>query len=246
MPAETATRHHATWERLTRESLWRQVDAEHNARIIECLAPGSRVLDLGCGYGSLTHALWRRGFDVLGIDIDETFIRTGRQAFPDLPADRYAALPLSQLAAEGRRFDAVVMRDTMHHLYEECPIDSIMGDVERVLAPGGRLVVFDPQPNWVVKVCRRIIGHRDAECSARQARDLLRARGWRIERMDFTEAIGLPLSGGYVGREWIPPRPELCRAVVGLNRVLSVFLNAVGLGPVLLWRYRLVAVRDSA
>lgn len=242
--APTATQHHETWTRLTRESLWRRVDAEHNRLIIKELPTGCRVLDLGCGYGSLTHALWKAGFDVTGIDIDETFIACGRRIFPDLPEDRYRAEDVARFAERGEAFDAVVLRDTMHHLYEECPIDEIMATIRRVLVPGGRLVVFDPQPNWILKACRRAIGHRDAECSAAAARRLLERLGWKVRALRFTEAIGLPLSGGYVGRELVPPVPWLCRAVVAVNRAAGAVLDAVGLGPALLWRYLLVAERD--
>lgn len=243
MPAPTATQHHATWTRLTRESLWRRIDAAHNGIIMEELKPGCRVLDLGCGYGSLTHALWKAGFDVLGVDIDETFIACGRRIFPDLPPERYQALAVERLAERQERFDAVVLRDTLHHLYEECPIDEMMATIRQVLVPGGRLVVFDPQPNWVLKTCRRLIGHRDAECSAAHARRLMERLGWTVRKLRFTEAIGLPLSGGYVGRELVPPIPLLCGAVVTVNRIASCTLDAVGLGPALLWRYLLVADR---
>lgn len=38
------------------------------------LGPGSRVLDVGCGPGRHAHALARRGIEVHGVDISQTFI----------------------------------------------------------------------------------------------------------------------------------------------------------------------------
>ena len=35
------------------------------------LAPGDRVLDIGCGPGRHAHALGRRGIEVVGIDVSE-------------------------------------------------------------------------------------------------------------------------------------------------------------------------------
>ncbi|MFN0092456.1 MAG: class I SAM-dependent methyltransferase [Acidimicrobiales bacterium] len=38
------------------------------------LAPGQRILDVGCGPGRHAHALARRGFEVVGVDISERFV----------------------------------------------------------------------------------------------------------------------------------------------------------------------------
>ena len=38
------------------------------------LQPGARILDVGCGPGRHSHELARRGFQVHGIDISQTFI----------------------------------------------------------------------------------------------------------------------------------------------------------------------------
>ena len=43
------------------------------------LAPGMRVLDVGCGPGRHAHALARAGVEVVGVDISERFIDLARQ-----------------------------------------------------------------------------------------------------------------------------------------------------------------------
>src|SRR5680860_1377250 len=52
------------------------------------LAPGDRVLDVGCGPGRHAHALGRRGLEVLGIDISERFIDLA--ASSETPGVRFA------------------------------------------------------------------------------------------------------------------------------------------------------------
>ena len=47
------------------------------------LEPGARVLDVGCGPGRHAHELGRRGFEVHGVDISETFIDIARGSAPD-------------------------------------------------------------------------------------------------------------------------------------------------------------------
>lgn len=46
------------------------------------LRPGMRVLDVGCGPGRHSHALARRGIEVLGIDIARTFVDLARVDAP--------------------------------------------------------------------------------------------------------------------------------------------------------------------
>jgi SAM-dependent methyltransferase len=46
------------------------------------LAPGARVLDVGCGPGRHAHALAERGIEVLGIDISARFIELARENAP--------------------------------------------------------------------------------------------------------------------------------------------------------------------
>ena len=47
------------------------------------LAPGARILDVGCGPGRHAHELGRRGFTVHGVDISETFIDLARADAPE-------------------------------------------------------------------------------------------------------------------------------------------------------------------
>ena len=46
------------------------------------LVPGDRVLDVGCGPGRHSHELARRGHEVVGLDVSETFIAFARRDAP--------------------------------------------------------------------------------------------------------------------------------------------------------------------
>jgi len=46
------------------------------------LVPGGRVLDVGCGPGRHSHELARRGYEVVGLDVSETFIALARRDAP--------------------------------------------------------------------------------------------------------------------------------------------------------------------
>lgn len=47
------------------------------------LEPGIRVLDVGCGPGRHANELGRRGFEVRGVDISETFLEVARADAPE-------------------------------------------------------------------------------------------------------------------------------------------------------------------
>ncbi len=38
------------------------------------LAPGEKILDAGCGIGTYTHELARRGYRTVGLDVSDTFL----------------------------------------------------------------------------------------------------------------------------------------------------------------------------
>jgi SAM-dependent methyltransferase len=69
------------------------------------LAPGMRVLDVGCGPGRHAHALGARGIEVVGVDISATFIDLAR-AIPT-PGVTFQRADARHLAFEGE-FDAVI------------------------------------------------------------------------------------------------------------------------------------------
>ena len=81
------------------------VDLHGEARFMDALlAPGSRVLDAGCGTGRLGAELARRGHQVVGVDIDPVLVA----AAPSVPGLRMRVADLAELHLDGERFDAAV------------------------------------------------------------------------------------------------------------------------------------------
>ena len=78
------------------------------------LAPGMRILDVGCGPGRHALELARRGIEVVGIDISQTFIDLAAQAADSegLAAlasfHRHDARQIPQLEGTREDFDAVI------------------------------------------------------------------------------------------------------------------------------------------
>ncbi|WP_019869012.1 class I SAM-dependent methyltransferase [Salinispora oceanensis] len=86
-------------------------DLAGEARLIDALvAPGSRVLDAGCGTGRVAAALALRGHTVVGVDADPMLIEAAGAAYP---GPRWLMADLAELdlaaADEPEPFDAAVV-----------------------------------------------------------------------------------------------------------------------------------------
>ena len=83
----------------------------HLTRILEQLAPGARLLELGCGAGCLTYLLRQAGFDASGLEMGPAAIELGRRRF----GIEVVRGPLEARAPEAR-LDAIVAIDVVEHL----------------------------------------------------------------------------------------------------------------------------------
>ena len=109
------------------------------------LAPGRRLLDLGCGTGTLVLMARRRhpGATVIGIDGDPTILAIARRraARAGIPVQLDEGMAYALPYADGS-FDAVTATLMLHHLTHDQQLRTL-AEVRRVLRPGGRLVVVD-------------------------------------------------------------------------------------------------------
>lgn len=98
---------------------------------------GEQILDLGCGNGWATRLLSRAapGVSAVGIDVSPQMIaRAESQTSLTLRA-RFEVAPFEQLPFPDRRFDRVF---SMEALYYAVEVERALGEVFRVLKPGGR------------------------------------------------------------------------------------------------------------
>lgn len=120
-------------------------DMHGEASFVASLATaGSSVLDAGCGTGRVAIELARRGFDVMGIDLDPGMLAGARAKAPELdwrPADLAAAeLEASVGLDPMRRFDIVVAAGNVMIFLEPGSEGAVVANLARLMAPGGALV----------------------------------------------------------------------------------------------------------
>jgi len=124
----------------------RVLRGEYLERVVACVHPGDRVLEVGCGAGWLTLLLAELGASkVTGIDFSPHQVALAERAAERAGATgvHFEVCTLEEMAERGGGFDVVVMHAFLHHLATD-EVEAAVAHAASVLAPGGRLVVFEP------------------------------------------------------------------------------------------------------
>jgi SAM-dependent methyltransferase len=103
------------------------------AAALELLAAshGERILDIGCGEGTLTQQIVERGAVVVGIDSSQDMVEAARARGLD------ARLINAEALAFDNEFDAVFSNAALHWISNQ---DALLDGVSRALRRGGRFV----------------------------------------------------------------------------------------------------------
>lgn len=224
--------HHAS---VLRSHTWRTVEnsAPH---LLEHLAPGLSLLDVGCGPGTITVDLAQRVSpgDVLGLDPSEAVVA---QASDLLATEsdgncRFETGDVYDLAIADETYDVVHAHQVLQHLQE--PVCALR-EMHRVVKPGGLIAVRDadysgmiwaphqPMLDRWMELYHQITGQNGVEADA--GRYLL---GWvqelevhDIEATSSTWTFADPASRAWWGGLWADRVRESSFATHALEHGLS-------------------------
>lgn len=104
------------------------------------LSPGCRILEAGCGTGTVMRCLVGKGAAVTGVDLSTPALFHARFSAGSLAAARVQELPFPDGA-----FDLVYSAGVFDLLTPE-ELDAAVGEAVRVTAPGGSLVLICAGP----------------------------------------------------------------------------------------------------
>jgi ubiquinone/menaquinone biosynthesis C-methylase UbiE len=146
------------------------------ARLAAC-PEGGDLLDVPCGFGRHAVPLARAGYRVVGIDRSQTLLaearrRAGDERWPELVHGDYRELPFADAS-----FDAAInLFSSLGYLGDDADVE-VLGQIRRVLRPGGRLVIETmhrdlavrrfAESNWrLLREGRLLLEHRTLDAAA--------------------------------------------------------------------------------
>jgi ubiquinone/menaquinone biosynthesis C-methylase UbiE len=157
---------------------------ELTAPVARALGRAARVLDVACGPGVLMPSLLPCADTVVGLDLTVATLRLARGR-AECAGAAFACGPAERAPFADGAFDAAVLRLALHHMEQPA---AVLGEVARLLAPGGRLVILDilgaddPQTARLHDAVERLRdpSHTRALASA-ELRDALAGAGLALE-----------------------------------------------------------------
>jgi tocopherol O-methyltransferase len=158
------------------------------------IGAGTRVCDVGCGYGATARLLAREyGAQVTGISLSQAQVEHARRVDPDAANPRYLRGDwLGNDFREGA-FEAVLAIESSEHMVDK---PRCFAEAARVLAPGGRLVVCawlarqtptGAEVRWLLEpICRE--GRLPSMGSEQDYRELIAGAGLELVRFQDVSA----------------------------------------------------------
>jgi len=146
------------------------------------LKPGQRVLDVGCGPGSLTIPAARkvgRAGHAAGIDASPEMIAVASRKAKKQGLDiDFRVAPVESLPFEDGEFDVVLSSLMLHHLPDDLKAQGL-AEILRVLKPGGRLIAIDlAGGHGPLSRVMGIFGHQLPPDYSARLQEMMRAAGF--------------------------------------------------------------------
>lgn len=167
---------------------------------------GLKVLDVGCGVGSISLYLAAQGAEVTGIDISPRAIKIANQAKTEVGL-KNVVFRQGTLRAEPKKYDLVVCFEVIEHIEND---EAFVKQILVNLKPNGLLVLSTPSQNNTLyrfgfyRQFDQEVGHLRRYTPSTIA-ELLRARGFVIEEVRsvegplrnilFTTKLGILIKG---------------------------------------------------
>ena len=116
-----------------------------------------RILDLGCGNGSLSNLLAKKGYEVVGVEESEQGFTIASKNFPNchfIQASIYD-LPYAKLQ---NSFDVVIAVEVIEHLFYP---RELARSAKNCLKPNGRLILTTPFHGYFKNLALAVSGKMD-------------------------------------------------------------------------------------
>lgn len=116
---------------------------KRTAFVIDHCPPPAAALDVGCGTGVLAERLAAAGFDMAGVDPSAGMLEILSRRAPGVRAQVGSG---TELPFDDASFDLVMSVAVMHHVADPVAVRQVLGEMVRVVRPGGRVLHWDHNP----------------------------------------------------------------------------------------------------
>lgn len=116
-----------------------------------------RILDLGCGNGSLSHKIAEQGHEVIGVEESISGIEIARDSYQNCTFIQGSIydFPYKQ---NGNSFDLVVSAEVIEHLFYPRELPKL---AKKILKPNGSLIITTPYHGYLKNLALAISGRMD-------------------------------------------------------------------------------------
>ncbi len=126
------------YHELEQNHFWFKARRDAIARLIGSFGKNSKILDVGCSIGTTIKFLNEKGYNnVYGIDISKKAVAACRRD----GLKNVFVMDAAKMRFSSNNFDMIIASDVVEHVEDE---DKIAREFNRVLSPGGALLVFVP------------------------------------------------------------------------------------------------------
>jgi ubiquinone/menaquinone biosynthesis C-methylase UbiE len=224
----------AHWDRVAqRAARWQGLGGAYHRRLVRVfqtvVAPGQRVLELGCGRGDLLAAL--QPATGVGVDLSSEMLAQARSRHPGL---RFVLADAHALDLGDERFDVVILSDLLNDLWD---VQAVLGQVARVAAPGCRVLINTYSRLWELPLAvaqwlhlARPVLHQNW-LTVQDVRNLLQLSGFEVIRawQEVLLPLPVPLLAGLANRVLVKLWPF--RHLALTNFLLARPLGTPAAGP---------------
>ncbi len=120
-----------------------KLSLENNYEVFNELVPRhAKILDLGCGYGFLSHTLSFTSAErqITGVDYDEEKILTASHCYAKSDAVNFVCQDITAFVFE--RYDTIILSDVLHYLSPQQQV-AMLHKCFEALSPGGQVIIRD-------------------------------------------------------------------------------------------------------
>jgi 2-polyprenyl-3-methyl-5-hydroxy-6-metoxy-1,4-benzoquinol methylase len=187
-----------------------------NEGVLRNVGSGQRILDVGCGTGTLGLEIKKKGNVVWGLDNSEKAINLAKEKL-----DRVFLCDVAdfdRLPIKGEKFDVIVLADILEHLNEP---EKVLKEYKKYLKKDGHVIVSLPNiASWTIRL-KQLFG--PLKPSKYGILDETHKHHYNLEK-----AKKLVINSGYK-ITYVDVNPNILRAVIPpLRRVLACFSTARG------------------